>query len=833
MARILLGVTGGIAAYKAVELVRLATKAGHAVRVVQTPDSLEFVGRGDLRGRSPARPVLVDEFEPDPARGAYPGRPGAGPRPDLAPRAGAPAATCSASRRRRPTRSPSWPHGLADNLLTSAALASPAPLVLAPGDEQPHVGAPRHARQPRRRCARAARASSARARARWPRRASAGVGRLAEPAGDPRRDRGGRSRAASGARCDGLRVLVTAGGTREPIDSVRYVGNRSSGRMGLALAAEAARRGADVTLVGRQRRRSPAPAGRPSYVEVETAAELLERRRARPSPTADVLLMAAAVADFRPAERARRQDQEERARRAGARARADRRTCWPRSPPQRRAGQTLIGFAAEHGDGRGRTRAASSSARGSTRSCVNDISRAEIGFDSRRQRGHDRHGGRRAARSTRLEGGRGGRDPRRGRGAQDDARRDAGSVEGGAMTRARASYDLFKQRQRAARGAATSRRPRSRSSAPARSSPTRARSARRSAAPTSARAASTQARRGVRRGRRAPPGQRLRPLLPRPLAREDRPHRRGAPPRRARRLHAARPHGLQPGSFSEPPSGLSRRRHPRAPARAGRAEVAHATAPSTTRPSRRSSAVASSQARRGQVGVHPDVARARAAEADQPRLAVPPEQHPGVESLGRRAARTACARSRPSARRSPTSSGSPPACSAGSVMPHSPWASRRAPAASRHVGVHDLRRGHSGRVRTRASAGQRVSEAPWRRRRGGRADRPGLLVLLGARVTGPRGRPARRQARAPARVRGRRGPDEPVGARGRGELLVVSQFTLYGDAARATGRASSRPPAGAPSRSTSACAPATRGGVFGARMHVRSYDGPVTLLVEV
>ena len=89
MARILLGVTGGIAAYKAVELVRLATAAGHSVRVIQTPASLNFVGRATFEGVTGA-PVLVDEFERDPARGAFPGRAGARPRPDLPPGAGSP-----------------------------------------------------------------------------------------------------------------------------------------------------------------------------------------------------------------------------------------------------------------------------------------------------------------------------------------------------------------------------------------------------------------------------------------------------------------------------------------------------------------------------------------------------------------------------------------------------------------------------------------------------------------------------------------------------------------------------------------------------------------------
>ena len=130
MARILLGVSGGIAAYKAVELVRLAMKAGHAVRVVQTRDSLEFVGRATFEGITGA-PVLVDEFERDPARGAFPGDPAPGHDPsshlELVSRADvlcvAPASANTLAK---------LAHGLADNLLSSSALASVAPLVLAP-----------------------------------------------------------------------------------------------------------------------------------------------------------------------------------------------------------------------------------------------------------------------------------------------------------------------------------------------------------------------------------------------------------------------------------------------------------------------------------------------------------------------------------------------------------------------------------------------------------------------------------------------------------------------------------------------------------------------------
>ena len=131
MARILLGVSGGIAAYKAVELVRLATAAGHSVRVIQTPASLKFVGRAHLRGRDRrARAGRGVRARSRPRR--LPGRPGIRPQPDLPPRAGG-------ARRRVRDRAGVGQHageagraGMADNLLTSAALANTAPLVLAP-----------------------------------------------------------------------------------------------------------------------------------------------------------------------------------------------------------------------------------------------------------------------------------------------------------------------------------------------------------------------------------------------------------------------------------------------------------------------------------------------------------------------------------------------------------------------------------------------------------------------------------------------------------------------------------------------------------------------------
>ena len=248
MARILVGVSGGIAAYKAVELVRLATGAGHAVRVVQTPASLQFVGRATFEGVTGA-PVLVDEFERDPARGAYPGEPAPSHDPishlELVRRADvfcvAPASANTIAK---------LAHGLADNLLTSAALASTAPLVVAPAMNNhmyEHPATQDNLALLRARGATIVEPDTGRlaSRGEW------GVGRLADPPRILETVEGLLGKA--GGPMDGLRVLVTAGGTREPIDSVRYVGNRSSGRMGLALAAEAARRGAEVTAGRRQR----------------------------------------------------------------------------------------------------------------------------------------------------------------------------------------------------------------------------------------------------------------------------------------------------------------------------------------------------------------------------------------------------------------------------------------------------------------------------------------------------------------------------------------------------------------------------------------------------
>jgi phosphopantothenoylcysteine decarboxylase / phosphopantothenate---cysteine ligase len=291
MARLLLGVSGGIAAYKAVETARLAVKAGNSVRVIQTPTSRRFVGSATFEGITGA-PVLANEFEPDPARGAYPGE----PLPERAPishlalveRAElfliAPASANTIAK---------LAQGHADNLLTTAALAATCPVLVAPAMNNRmylHPSTQANIDTLGRRGVTIVPPGEGELASFGER----GVGRLAEPA----ELLAACEAALSSGTWVGVRVLVTAGGTREPIDAVRYVGNRSSGRMGYALAAQAAARGADVTVIAANVA-LPSPPG-VEVEEVGTAAELKEACDRR-FEHCDVLLMAAAVADFRPA----------------------------------------------------------------------------------------------------------------------------------------------------------------------------------------------------------------------------------------------------------------------------------------------------------------------------------------------------------------------------------------------------------------------------------------------------------------------------------------------------------------------------------------------------
>jgi phosphopantothenoylcysteine decarboxylase/phosphopantothenate--cysteine ligase len=376
MARLLLGVTGGIAAYKALEVARLAIKAGHAVRVIQTEASTRFVGPASFAGITGA-PVLISDWDPDPLRGAFPGDPAPEHAPishlELAERADAfliaPASANTVAK---------LAHGHADNLLCAAALACRRPLVLAPAMNAAMYEHP------------ATQANLALLRERGvlvlePGTGSLasigeeGIGRLPEPPELLAAVEAAIGDAPAGGELDGLRVLVTAGGTREPIDAVRYVGNRSSGRMGYALAAEAARRGAQVTVVAANVA-LPDPPGA-EVVPVATAAELAAACAERFDAT-DVLLMAAAVADYRPADpRAGKLKKDAQGDALDLRLERTE-DVLATLAARRRPGQLLVGFAAEHGDGAVAYGRAKLERKGLDAVVVNDVSGAGIGFDA-------------------------------------------------------------------------------------------------------------------------------------------------------------------------------------------------------------------------------------------------------------------------------------------------------------------------------------------------------------------------------------------------------------------------------------------------------------------
>jgi phosphopantothenoylcysteine decarboxylase/phosphopantothenate--cysteine ligase len=372
VARVLLGVSGGIAAYKALEFVRLATKAGHALRVVQTPTSERFVGRASFAGLTGA-PVLTDEFERDPMRGAFPDQAASHHDPlshlELVRNADAyliaPASANTIAK---------LAAGLADNLLTSAALAATCPVLVAPAMnnamyENAATQANLDALRARGITVLDPGVGALGSKHEW------GVGRLAEPA-----DLLAAVEAVvpAGSRpWDGLKVLVTAGGTREAIDSVRYVGNRSSGRMGFALAEEASARGADVTVVAANVGLPRHP--RVRYLDVVSAADLLAAC-GQEFPAADVLLMAAAVADFRPAQAAASKLKKDD--RDGLELALEPTPDVLSGLAARKApGQVLVGFAAEHGEGAIEYGRGKLERKGLDAVVVNDISRPDIGFD--------------------------------------------------------------------------------------------------------------------------------------------------------------------------------------------------------------------------------------------------------------------------------------------------------------------------------------------------------------------------------------------------------------------------------------------------------------------
>src|SRR6266511_3911769 len=338
MARVLLGVTGGIAAYKACELCRLLVKEGHEVVPVLTPGAERF--------------VTAETFEAlargGPAQTAYPHL----ERADLIVIAPLTANTLA-----------KLAHGIADSVLTEAVLAHEGPILIAPAMNPrmwAHPATQENAAVLRRRGVELIGPAEGDLA-----EGDEGIGRMAEP--EEINKRISELLNPSNTVLLGRKVLITAGGTREPLDSVRYVGNRSSGRMGAALAEEAYARGADVTLLASN-----------LSVDAPAAEDLLREALARAD--SDLVLMAAAIADYRPAEAWK----DKRPKDAKpwtvelvpttdvARALGER----------RRNGQVLVAFGADHGEqGLARKRGMLES-KGADLVVFNDIGRADIGFES-------------------------------------------------------------------------------------------------------------------------------------------------------------------------------------------------------------------------------------------------------------------------------------------------------------------------------------------------------------------------------------------------------------------------------------------------------------------
>ncbi|HZR92051.1 MAG TPA: bifunctional phosphopantothenoylcysteine decarboxylase/phosphopantothenate--cysteine ligase CoaBC [Gaiellaceae bacterium] len=348
MARILLGVTGGIAAYKACELLRLFVRAGHEVIPVVTRGADRFV-RADTFRALARRPA------------------GESPYPHLEAADLLVVAPLTAHTLAR------LAHGLADDVLTQAALAHRGPVLVAP------------AMSPRMWAHPATQANAALLRARGaeligPEEGEAaeggtGVGRMSEPETIFQR-----ALELLGARpglLAGRRVLVSAGGTREPLDAVRFLGNRSSGRMGVAIAAEARRRGAQVTLLAANLA-VPAPPG-VEVVDTPTADDMAREALAR-AGSAEVVVMTAAVADYRPAVPVE-----------GKRPKDGRPWTVELEPTvdilhelgaRRRDSQVLVGFAADAGEeGLARARAKLAAKRADL-IVFNDVARPGIGFEA-------------------------------------------------------------------------------------------------------------------------------------------------------------------------------------------------------------------------------------------------------------------------------------------------------------------------------------------------------------------------------------------------------------------------------------------------------------------
>ena len=281
--RVVLGVAGGIAAYKAALLLRELAETGHDVTVVPTAASEHFVGRATWEALS-GHPVATDVW----AGAVDVPHVRLGRRADLVV-----VAPTTADLLARAA------HGLADDLLTNVLLTATCPVLLAPAMHTEmwlHPATRANVALLRSRGVTVLEPASGRLTG-----ADSGPGRLPEPADIAAACRRLLAGGPRGRDLEGRTVVVSAGGTREPLDPVRFLGNRSSGRQGVALAAAAAARGARVTLVAAHLE-VPAPAA-VDVVAVGTARQLRDAVRAA-AAGADVVVMAAAVADFRPATRA-------------------------------------------------------------------------------------------------------------------------------------------------------------------------------------------------------------------------------------------------------------------------------------------------------------------------------------------------------------------------------------------------------------------------------------------------------------------------------------------------------------------------------------------------
>ena len=324
--RVVLGVAGGIAAYKAVELLRRLTESGHDVTVVPTAAALQFVGAptwSALSGKPVAQDVWQDVHEVPHVR--------LGQSADLV--VVAPATADLLARAA---------HGLADDLLTNVLLTARCPVLLAPAmhtEMWEHPATQANVATLRGRGVQVLEPAVGRLTGK-----DSGKGRLPEPA--EIFEAALRARSPRPQDLAGRRVVVSAGGTREHLDPVRFLGNRSSGKQGYALARAAVERGAEVVLVSTVT--LPAPAG-VRVVPVTSALELHDAVLDE-AAHADAVVMAAAVADYRPVERL-----------ATKRKKTDTLTVELVQNPdvllelgrRRRPGQVLVGFAAETGDAEG------------------------------------------------------------------------------------------------------------------------------------------------------------------------------------------------------------------------------------------------------------------------------------------------------------------------------------------------------------------------------------------------------------------------------------------------------------------------------------------------